>query len=322
MKVGILQVLYVLRKYSNSENALTANQILDYLEMEYGCVCTRQTVYRIIQKLNEQGVDVISDSNREGWYCVDRLFEESEVHWLCHSVVANKTIPSEQSHQLLDKLLSTQTVFFQSKFKNKLNLHNLEKKENKELFFNIELISEAIDRHYKISFQYTKYNLNKEIVLKSDKEYSLIPHFILFKNNRLYLIGYDEKYQNMTQYRVDRMINAKIIEEPHNMESIDPYEYAKSRLYMHGGEIEEFQFYGDEAVLDEVIDVFGSDITLQKIEDGFFATIETTEQEMIYFAFQFVEHVEVLAPKKTVKEIKKRLDRAVKKYKNRVDSKR
>ncbi len=314
MKVGIIDILRILIKHSDESNPLTAAQINTYLSQTIGVTCSRQTIYKNIKCLNNNGIEILNENSTEGYYYHNRLLEKSEVEFLCHAIIANSTIPSEQSNQLMNKILSTQSIHFQSQFKSKLNLHNLDKKENKQLFYNIDVISATIDREYKLSFQYTKYNKEKEIVLRSDKIYEVIPYFMLFKNNRLYVVGFDEKYKSIVQYRVDRMINIKEINEPQSIKYLDPYEYARNRVYMHGGKLEKYKFNFDEIILDEVIDLFGKEVEIEEIDGEFYAEIEIPKQEMIYFSFQFINYVRVLEPQSMVEEIKQTLKSGMKKY--------
>ena len=44
--MAVLQILQILRKYSNKEHALTQKQIADYLESDYGIVIERKAVAR------------------------------------------------------------------------------------------------------------------------------------------------------------------------------------------------------------------------------------------------------------------------------------
>lgn len=316
-KVSIqgIHVLEVLKKYSDENHPLTTNQILNYLVNSTGKKCTRQTIYKKIEELQNQGIEILLNNNREGYYFADHLLEDSEVELLCHSVIGNNTIPLEQSNQLLDKVLSTKSIYFQERFKSKLNLYNQDKKENKQIFYNIDVISRAIDENHSIHFQYTRYNYKKEIIPKREKRYTLIPCGLFFKNNRLYVVGWDEKHEAEGIYRVDKMIEVEQGGKNEIEISIDILEYLQGRLYAYSGEIQKCRIRFDESVLDELIDLFGKGIELTPCIGGFEATLETTKQEIIYFAFQFMNHVQVLEPEEVVNEIKATLTNGLKTYK-------
>ena len=49
--MAVLQILQILRKYSNKEHALTQKQIADYLESDYGIVIERKAVARHLANL-------------------------------------------------------------------------------------------------------------------------------------------------------------------------------------------------------------------------------------------------------------------------------
>lgn len=69
----LFRLYQVLFDYSDEDNLLTQQDIIDILEREYGLVVERKAIGRNISYLNEMGIDV--ESSRKGAYLVDRPIE-------------------------------------------------------------------------------------------------------------------------------------------------------------------------------------------------------------------------------------------------------
>ena len=96
----------------------------------------------------------------------------------------------------------------------------------------------------------------------------------------------------------------------------DPYEYAKTKIYMFHGNDERIVIKCDMCILDNVIDIFGKDVTLEMSgKDQFKAYVKSSSEGMKHLAVQYLDHMEVLEPDDLRQEIKKELNKGLKKYK-------
>lgn len=82
--------------------------------------------------------------------------------------------------------------------------------ENPQLFLNIELLGEAIYEGRKVSFQYLEYGVDKKLHPKlredgSVREYVVNPYQMAAKEGKYYLICNYDKYDDISNYRVDRI---------------------------------------------------------------------------------------------------------------------
>lgn len=89
---------------------------------------------------------------------------------------------------------------------------------NEEIFINIDKINNSIKDKKKIIFNYYDYNCNKELVpiLNKEKDFKLYKVnlvYIILKNENYYLILFEDKHDDLSNYRIYRMKNIKIIDE-------------------------------------------------------------------------------------------------------------
>ena len=65
-KLALVRILQILEQYSDFDHPLKQQDIIDYLEKDYGIVIERKAVGRNLSLLKEAGFDIASD--RRGSY--------------------------------------------------------------------------------------------------------------------------------------------------------------------------------------------------------------------------------------------------------------
>lgn len=306
-KASLLCLYEILNHHSDEQHPLTRKEIDRLLESNYQISIDRKTLQHHIELLNSFGCDIESATSAyDGYYMRQRLFEPSEIHLLCNAIYAAHFIPEKASKDLIDKLFSTQSRYLKKEFDDTVYMQNMRKTMNKQFFLNIEILNDAIHCNNAVSFQYMKYNLHKALVPRKDHLYHIHPYYIIYANENYYLICKNDSYDNLSHYRVDKIQNIKILDQTRKPleKSFDPYSYAKSKIYMYGGEEERITLKCDNAILDDVIDRFGNDVHLQRYDDShFLAIVQSSKEGMIYFCLQYLKHCEITAPQDLKDEI-------------------
>ncbi len=98
------------------------------------------------------------------------------------------------------------------------------------------------------------------------------------------------------------------------------YEYVVRILlvvvYMFTDETERIKFVSDECVVDQVVDWFGKNITLNARGNGKYeAVVSASPNAMEYWAMQYLNYVEIKTPVELRERIKNNLHKAEEKYK-------
>ena len=317
-KLSVLGVYLILRKYSDEYHPMRTADIISKLDSDFNVQIERRTLYSDLQLLRDLGIEVSEYSEKnKGYYLQDRMLELAEVLLLCNVVHASHFVPSKHSNDLIEKLLLTQSEYIQERYNHAVYLENLRKKDNQEFFLNFQLLFEAIEEKVCIEFDYMHYNHNKELVKKREKKYQLHPYYLVYMHDKAYLIGKNEKYNEFSHYRIDKMqhiekLDKKVMELS---EKEDPYEYAKNKVYMYGGEELDITLKCHNKILDDIIDTFGKDIPIQKVSDDSFMTkIQSSEQGIIYLAMQYSEYMEIVEPVALRHKMVDVLTSALKKY--------
>lgn len=318
-KATALAILKILED-TDANHQLSREQIEQKLLSRFGISVDRRTIYSNIELLEDFGYEIYkpNDTKDKGYYLGSRVFEESEIELLCNAIHSSRFIPINYSKDLINKLLATQSKAFKKDYNDEVFLDNGDKKENKDFFLNIETISEAIKNKNNISFDYMKYDINIKLVKKSEERRQVSPHHLIYTNDKVYLIAYSLDHKMIRHFRVDRIMNIKIedgkyVSEPSKN---DPYQYAKTKMYMYAGDDIPVTIRFKTSILDDIVDNFGKKITVVKDGNDYYkTTIKSSRQGMIYFALQFLENIQVVSPKDLKDEIKNILAKGLKDYK-------
>lgn len=317
-KQSVLAMLDILERYSDEEHPLSVNEIAGHLENEYDLRLERRTIYSNIALLSDSGYEISKyDDNRKGYYLQGRRFDKGEVLLLCNAIHASHFISQKQSQELIAKLLSTQSRHQAKEFTDKVYMANPLKTPNKQLLYTIEAVSEAIRDHKVLEFTYLHYDLNKKLVPRREKFYTVEPRYIVYADSRAYMISTSTHHEGFTHYRLDRMKDAFVSDEKARTlpKNTDAYEYARNKLFMYGGEMSYVTFRCDNEAIDQMIDIFGPQISIIPDDAShFFIRVKTSDTGAMYLAQQYMDHVTIHEPEELKKDFLKKLKEVVKRY--------
>ena len=331
-KLLIVRIMQILEYYSDVNHPLTQEDIINKLYEDYGIEAERKAIGRniaILQDMFEREsmkktatAIVIESDKRRGTFLDKRLFEDSELRLLIDGVLASKHISEKYSKDLIEKLSTLSNKYFKSNVKHVYSVKDWDKTENKALFWNIEIIDEAIEKCRQITFDYNKYGADKTLHKTSSHKAS--PYQLILHNQHYYLVFFNERWKKICHFRLDKITKIDITDEPMTpLRSIKGYEngldykkYATSLPYMFTDETERITFVCDECVIDQVVDWFGKNINVRAIGDKKYEVIvSASSNAMEYWAMQYLNYVEIKTPAELRARIKNNLQKAEEKYK-------
>ena len=320
-KLALIRTLQILWKYSDYEHPLKQEDIALYLDNNYGIVIERKAISRNISLLKEAGFEI--ESGRTGSFLAERDFTDAELRVLIDGVLSSKHISTKYSKDLIDKLCSLSSKYFRSHVKHIHTVNDWDKTENRTLFYNIELIDEAIEQKRQIRFDYNKYGADKK--MHKTQLHNASPYQLILHNQRYYLMARNEFWKNIAYYRLDRITNMTVTEEKLvPITSVEGYEkginykeLATALPYMYTDKPEYVEFIAEEGVIDQVIDWFGKDIRIMKYgENRLKVTVKVSPTAMEHWAMQYAGYVTLTSPETLVNRIKERLQDAAELYKS------
>ena len=318
-KLALLRILQILEKYSDCDHPLTQDEIAHYLSHDYGIEIERKAIGRNVSILEAAGFE-IETLNKKGSYLVCREFDDSELRLLIDGVLASTHITAKHSKELIEKLCGLSNIYFRSHVKNVHSVNQWSKTNNSTLFYSITVVDEAIEHGRQISFCYNKYGVDKKLHPTSHPQVS--PYQLILHNQRYYLMALNEKWKNITFYRLDRITEICLKEERATpMTEVEGLEHginyreiSTGLPYMFTDKIERVEFYANAEIVDQIIDWFGDGVRFDEADGRLKASIYASPMAMEYWAMQYLNYVEVIYPVSLRDKIKENLQRATEKY--------
>ena len=320
-KLALLRIWQILLKHSDYDHPLTQEDIIDYLYKEYGIEMERKAIGKNIADLRDAGIEI--GSRRAGSYIDSRDFEDSELRLLIDGVLQSKHITAKHSKDLIEKLCGLSNKYFRSHVKNVYSVNDWSKTDNQALFYNIDVIDEAIAEGKQVEYDYNKYGVDAKLHKSSFARLS--PYQLILHNQRYYLMGYSSYWGNMTFHRLDRITNMRVSERTATSitevkgyeRGIDYKQIASTMPYMYTDTPERIEFIADERIVDQIVDWFGLDIKMSAIPDTpgkVRVELFASPLAMEHWALQYLNYVEVTKPKSLRERIKTNLINAIEKY--------
>lgn len=320
-KLALIRIWQILKKYSDYDHPLTQEDISSYLKNDYGIVIERKAISRNISLLKEAGVEI--ESKRTGSYLDYREFEDSELHMLIDGVLSSKYITARHSKDLIDRICELSNKYFRSNIKYIHSVNDWSKTDNQALFYNIELIDNAVEEGKQIHYDYNKYGIDKKLH-KSSQQY-VSPYLMILHNQRYYLMAYSEYWGNMVFHRLDRITNMTMTDKKATPirtvagfeNGIDYKNLSTAMPYMYTDEPERIDFLADINIIDQVIDWFGTDIKLMKTDDEnkVQVYVKASPNAMEHWAMQYINYVEIISPQSLRTRMRESLKNGLMKYK-------
>ena len=277
-KTKILYLMKILLENTDEEHGLTMLEITDELQ-KYGIEAERKSLYDDIESLRLFGLDIQS---RKGgrtvrYHAVNRIFELPELKLLVDAVQSSRFITRKKSSELIKKLESFTSRYEAQELQRQVFVANRIKAMNESIYYTVDYIHSAINKNVKVTFQYFKWDEHKNKQLRhGGKVYRISPWALTWEDENYYMIGYDSETGIIKHYRVDKMINLQLTDEPRDGDALfadfDMALYSKQTFGMYGGDEETVILRCKNELAGVIIDRFGQEVSFINMTDTHFDT--------------------------------------------------
>ncbi len=318
LKLKLLYLKKILSEQTDEDNPLSANELVEKLNL-YGIIAERKSIYADIKLLEEFGLDICrSFSKKRGYFIGTHDFELPELRLLVDAIQSARFITQKKSRELIKKIERLTSKNQAKNLERQIFIEDRLKCQNEEIYYNIDKIHQAISISKKISFQYYQYDINKDKKLKdSGKLYIISPYAMTWFDDHYYLVGNNDRYNNLSHYRIDRMCNIIITEQGvRNFTEVSDYKYYfntadySKRLYnMFPGETEKVKIKFKNHLINAVLDRFGMDVTITKENEGEFCVIAdlVVSDGFLAWLLIFGEDAKIIAPDNLIKKMQDKI---------------
>ena len=187
---------------------------------------------------------------------------------------------------------------------------------NENIYYNVDLLHEAINQGKQIRFHYGQWNVKKQIELRRGGAwYQASPWCLMWDDENYYLVAYDSEDEKIKHYRVDKMLNLSITslarEGKTQFRQFDAAQYTKQMFGMFGGDVMRVTLEGRNDMVGVLIDRFGKDITvLPKDKESFIAHIEVAaSRHFLGWIIALGDGIRITGPESLVRQMKEEAKR-------------
>lgn len=324
-KASIILVLKVLEEFSDENHYLTHQEIIDKLESLYGVEVERKSVASSLMLLEEIGYDIVRGP-KGGSALLSRNLESSEVTFIVDAIFSSKSISGKQAKELTKKISSGLSKYDRKSYEYLNKSTDINRTSNAEVFYNIEIINEAIKRNKWVEFKYVDYDDNGNETLRFDGYvYHCSPCYLVNNFGKYYFMGYRYKYDSVSSYRIDYMKDVYIMEDrdridPTTLKEFKKYnsisDYINDHIYMFGEDVifVKMMLKGSY-VVQYIHDWFGKNARIFKDKDHLMAEVKCDKLAFFYWAMQYGEHIKVVEPQEMIDMITSSAKKVLDQYK-------
>lgn len=319
-RLRLLHVMKTLQQESDEQHTVTLSEMSDQLK-PYGISFDRKSLYTDVETLREFGMDIVlTKGNRFGYFWANRPFELAELKLLVDAVQSAKFLTAKKSTQLIGKLESLASTYEAKSLRRQVMVDGRIKAQNESVYYAIDKLHEAISKNRQVSFKYFEYTLTKTMRYRRNGHvYVVSPYALHWDGNKYYLIAYYPEH-GITHFRVDKITDIEICEElcVDLDQDLDLVSYVQKTFSMFGGPTEKVALKFDNDLIGSVIDRFGTDINIQKVDEQSFATevYVNVSPSFLSWIFQFAGKAIITGPDLVVEQMKELVDKQCNLYRS------
>ena len=304
-RVKLLHLLKILSEESDDECGLTMPQLIDRLN-ECGVSAERKAVYRDLEALRNFGFEVVTLPRRPVQYALaHRLFTKAELMLLVDAVQSSRFLTKSKSDALIRSLRTLASKRYAADLAPHVHVEGRIKMQNESVFTNVDVIRRALHAKKKVSFRYFKYDENKDQRLQREgARYEETPVVLTYVDGCYYLVAYNDKHEDFTTYRLDRMQQLMVSDEPatrnERIAAFDIASYEARQFGMFKGEPVRATLRVHADCMGAVIDKFGRSVETMPLSDGWARAYVHVMDSPTFFGWlaQFGDRMVIEAPEK------------------------
>ena len=311
-KIKLLKIMEILQRESDEDKPIRTSEFCRRLK-EMNISCDTRTLGKDMRFLNEQGYEILYKmlGHEKAYYVMDRSFSVPELKVLIDAVQAANFITPKKTKELTDKIASLGGAYRAEILKGNIVRFNTRKHSNESIYYTVDTLEQALLQKKKVSFYYFSLNENHERVYRYRKHrYTEDPVALIYNEDNYYLMCYNLKWGNITNYRVDRMADVRAEEEGIDkrtrqvMKKLDIGGYTEEAFRMYAGEPKKVKLQFKDDLIVVVCDKFGEGVKMKRIGDDLIEAFVRVQVSTTFFGWlcQFPGSMQVTWPPSVVEE--------------------
>lgn len=214
-KLKLLFILQILQERTDDKHGISTQELIEALTKR-GIDAARKSIYRDIEVLRDAGFDI--EVRREPYvvYALrSRVLDIEGMILLVDAVQSCPFLTEEMTDTLIGKIGALASCSQREMLARRIDVPGRVKMQNESVFDNLDVIQHTMRVKRQVRFRYFKYDARKNKEIQHDGEfYECAPLRLVYADGLYYLITYSERWSDWVTYRVDRMIDVTVADDP------------------------------------------------------------------------------------------------------------
>lgn len=311
-KLKLVYLMRIMLEETDEGHYITMPQIIELLE-EMGVTAERKSLYQDIEELN--GLGLVIDKFRVGrdyaYQVISRDFDFAELKLLVDAVQSSRLLTATQSNALIGKLEKLASRHEAGRLQRQVYVANRAKGDNDNVFYNVDVIHDAMNDNNQIKFKYFMWNAQKKKDYRKNGEfYRVSPWKLIWFEENYYLVAFDEDAGKVKHFRVDKITKIERDENSKRngrleLKNEDNAIYSKRLFGMFDGEETSVTIECDNNLAGVMIDRFGKDVAMRPLDNGKFRlhTNVCVSKQFFGWLCGFGNEAKIVSPENVVGEM-------------------
>ncbi|WP_217586341.1 helix-turn-helix transcriptional regulator [Lentibacillus saliphilus] len=275
----------------------------------------KRTVRRDLETLDASDFEVMTHTRRYGKHFYShqsRLFETYQLRLIVDAILSARFITTNEKEKLIDKMKQQTSKHIAKTFPEPVLFHQSANMDYERVKLNIDHVHRAISEQKVLTYQYGKYDVNKQFQFNRDGDiYDVEPYALIWEKDYYYLIGRYQPTGQIRHYRLDRIRNISITGERFQKGDFNLQEYVDQTFLMFAGDEIRIKIRFDNSLVNVMLDHFGHEADITKDGDDYFilSTKAKLSDGLINWILTWGEKAKVLAPDHLIGEIEQKIAR-------------
>ena len=308
MKRRMVLLWKLLYDQTDEEHPVTTYDIVDYMA-EHGIKVSRKTIKPDVDLMIECGFDIVTVSGKPNkYFWGSRELQVPELKLLLDAVSSSRFLTKKKSDELKNKLTGLASVHQRKQLSRHIYTTNIVKPRNESIYYTVDKINDAIEAKRQISFSIIEFDGKRRKIHRNGGEvYIVSPYALYWNDDFYYVVGWSDKHDDVSAFRVDRMdhleiLNEKAVKRPKGFRISD---YSHKVFEMFDGEEVTVTLQCKNYLMKYVVDRFGDKFSFEPGDDDTFTCeVKVCLSPTFYgWVFGFGGEIRILSPEAAVKSI-------------------
>ena len=289
-KLKLLYMMELLRSEATEKHPLTKDDITARLK-KYGIMCERRTFGNDVKLLMENfHIKKTKVGRKNAYYVLRRALTDTEIKILIDTVQAASFLSKSMTESFVKNLSRIGGAELAKRVRENYILFNVKKRNNTEIFDNVEAIRLALSKEKKISFVYNDLNYKGERVARKNGERYLASPLTLVINDDKYYCMCPGEEEALIKFRVDRMTEVKV-EEKLNVPKAaletrkNITKYLSEVIDMFTGKTENVNLRFKKPLAEMIFDQFGEETACNEVNETEAETVVAVSVSTTFFSW-------------------------------------